>query len=84
MENAYTAAVETVKFYVLETYDFYAVIADNVRDARENRKDFATLIGCIMLILTNDDGFRHFPAEFHGDYSIVLDAVTEIVEEWEL
>ena len=84
MGNTYAAALETVKFYILNTHEFYSVIADNVKDARESRLGFANLIGCVMLTLTDYDGFRHLPEEFRDDDAIVLEAVTEIVEEWEL
>lgn len=76
-------AMQTVAFHIWNDRDMYAIIADNVKDAQNDSYAFATLIAEFTLYMREYDGFANFPAWARGDYSIVAEAVTNIVETWE-
>lgn len=83
MENAYAAAIQSVKAHIVNVYELYAVIADNVADAQNDNRALARLVAEFTLVMRDCDGFRHFPEWANADYAMVAEAVAELVEEWE-
>lgn len=79
----FSESVDCAKAHILNIYDMYAVIADNAVDAKHSRLRFGELVGEFMLWSEQLGWLSKFPEWARVDYSVIISALDELVEEWE-
>ena len=76
-------SVECAKAHIMNIYEMYAVVSDNVADAKHDRASFAVLVAEFILSCETYGWLFKFPEWAKVDYGVICSALAELVEEWE-